>query len=69
MRMCYYLAFESRGDAMVFEYKNSRGKTYYLHSRGKLFYFSKDKADGIDLPSGYKVVESEKTGLPMLKKE
>ena len=54
---------------MVYEYKNSRGKTYYLHSRGKLFFFSKDPAGGIDLPEGYKVVESEKTGLPMLKKE
>jgi hypothetical protein len=54
---------------MVFEYKNSRGKTYYLHSKGRLFFFSKDPAGGIDKPDGYKVVESERTGLPMLKKE
>jgi hypothetical protein len=55
------------------------GTTYYLHERvrelkgGKttsLFYFGKEaKAGAIDkLPDGYKVVESEKTGLPMLKK-
>ena len=54
---------------MAFEYKNSRGKTYYLHNKGRLFFFSKDQAGAVDMPAGYKVVESQKTGLPLLKKE
>jgi len=55
------------GDLMVFEYKNKKGRVYYLHSKGRLFYFAKDKKGGIDLPKGYKVIENKKTGLPMLK--
>lgn len=54
---------------MGYEHTNSRGNKYYLHSRGKLFFFSKSADDGISLPAGYKVVENERTGLPMLKKE
>ena len=64
---------------MAYAHTNSRGNTYYLHERvrelkgGKkvsLYFFAKEVKDGsIDgLPDGYKVVESEKTGLPMLKK-
>ena len=55
------------------------GTTYYLHERvrelkgGKtvsLYFFGKEAKDGAidELPAGYIVVESEKTGLPMLKK-
>jgi hypothetical protein len=54
------------------------GVTYFLHSRetdsrgGKrlLYFFSKEVKDGaLDaLPSGYVVTESEKTGLPLLKR-
>lgn len=54
---------------MAYSYKNSKGRTYYLHSRGRLFFFSKDPAGSIDLPEGYEAVESERTGLPMLKKK
>ncbi|MFA5357741.1 MAG: hypothetical protein WC308_02355 [archaeon] len=53
---------------MGYEHKNSKGKTYYLHSRGKLFFFSSKSEDGIELPAGYKVVENQTTGLPMLKR-
>ena len=53
----------------MFEYKNSRGKVYYLHNKGKLHYFSGSKDGSIEMPSGYVVVESEKTGLPFLKKK
>ncbi|MBS3061986.1 MAG: hypothetical protein J4215_05380 [Candidatus Diapherotrites archaeon] len=54
---------------MGFEYKNSKGKTYYLNQNGKLFFFSSEKKpSAIDLPIGYNVVENSKTGLPMLKK-
>jgi hypothetical protein len=55
---------------MVFEYKNSKEKTYFLHQNGKLFYFSSEKkANAIDLPPGYSIVENNKTGLPMLRKK
>jgi hypothetical protein len=53
---------------MVFEYINSKGVKYYLHQNGKLFYFSKNKANAIDLPKGFKIVEHPTTGMPMLKK-
>jgi hypothetical protein len=63
---------------MAYEFKNSKGTTYYLHAKktasanGKeriLFYFSKEiKADAIDaLPADRTVVEM-KTGMPVLKK-
>ena len=54
---------------MVYEHKNTKGKTYYLHSKGRLFYFSKKPEEGIDLPEGFDVVENQKTGLPMLKRK
>lgn len=54
---------------MAYSHKNSRGVTYYLHQKGRLFYFSKDASGGIDLPEEFIVVESEKTGLPMVKKK
>jgi len=54
---------------MGYEHTNSKGNKYYLHSRGKLFFFSKTPVDSIDLPSGYKIIENQTTGLPMVKRE
>lgn len=56
---------------MVYEQKSKKnGKTYFLHQKGHLFFFSGKKGAGaIDLPTGYTVVESEKTGLPLIKKK
>lgn len=54
---------------MGYGHTNSKGNKYYLHSRGRLFFFSKNPAEGIDLPTGYTVVENQKTGLPMIKKQ
>jgi hypothetical protein len=34
----------------------------------RIFFFSKDPNGSIDKPEGYEVVESKKTGLPLLKK-
>jgi hypothetical protein len=64
---------------MAFQFKNSRGTTYYLHARvtktdsGKerrLYFFSKEAKEGaIDkVPDGYEVSESS-TGLPVLKRK
>ena len=54
-------------------YENKKKKKYYLHEytgtgKKRMYYFSKDPKDAIDLPPGREVVESTKTGLPMLKK-
>lgn len=55
---------------MVFEYANSKGKKYYLHKREKLFYFAGAKGpNACDFPDGFKIVENQKTGLPMLKRK
>lgn len=56
------------------------GKTYHLHLKAQkradggitnLYYFGGEAKEGaIDkLPDGYKVIENERTGLPMLKKK
>lgn len=63
---------------MAYQYKNSKGTTYYLHSKkrttstGKetfLYFFAKTVKEGaLDaLPKGY-VVSEGPSGLPLLKK-
>lgn len=54
---------------MAFEFKNSRGITYYLHQKGGLYYFSKNADNSIDLPNEFIAIENEKTGLPMVKRK
>ena len=67
---------------MAYSVKSKKtGKTYYLHAKEvalkngrkqKIFYFSGNAKDaGVldQLPSGYEVMESSLTGLPMLKKK
>lgn len=64
---------------MAYQFKNSKGVTYYLHSRvvdlkgGRkqtIYYFAREIRPGAldSLPQGYKVVETPKTGMPILKK-
>lgn len=64
---------------MTYQYQNSRGVTYYLHAKEitfkngmvrNIYFFAKDIRDNSlpAVPTGYKVVESQKTGLPVLKK-
>ncbi len=65
---------------MAHKHTNSKGQTYYLHStqvklRGSgknqtIYFFARTERSGSldSLPSGYKVVESSRTGLPVLKK-
>jgi len=60
---------------MPYEYTNKRGQKYYLHSRPgpggrKIYFFSRNpKGAEQSLPPGYTVVESERTGLPLLTKK
>lgn len=62
----------------ICEYKNSKGVTYYLHAKDvtlkggqtyRAYYFARDvKAGAIDkIPAGYKIFETVRTGLPVLK--
>jgi len=65
---------------MAFSHTNSKGNTYFLHGKevtlkgGRkqtIYYFGKEaKANALDaVPDGYKIVESARTGLPILKKK
>ncbi len=64
---------------MAYEFKNSKGVSYFLHSRevslkgGRMqmiYFFARDVRPGAldSVPAGYKVIETTKTGMPILKK-
>ena len=64
---------------MAFSYTNSKGQTYYLHSKDvtlkngrsqTIYFFARDIRDGaLDaVPAGYQVVETQRTGMPVLKR-
>lgn len=64
----------------AYSHTNSKGKTYILHGKEvtlkggrkqQIYYFAKDERPNAltALPDGYKVIESERTGLPILKKK
>jgi hypothetical protein len=66
---------------MAYAHTNSKGQTYYLHEklvtlRGnnrqqRIFFFSREQKDGAleAIPSGYQVIETASSGLPVLKKQ
>lgn len=64
---------------MAYSYTNKKGDTYYLHKKDvtlrggrqqTIYYFAREVRDGAidEVPAGYKVVETERTGMPVLKK-
>ncbi|MFC1653991.1 hypothetical protein ACFL1M_04055 [Patescibacteria group bacterium] len=64
---------------MAFSYTNSKGQTYYLHSKDvtlkngrtqTIYFFARDVRDGsLDaVPAGMEVVETQRTGMPVLKR-
>jgi hypothetical protein len=64
---------------MAYAFTNKKGVTYYLHSKlvtlkgGRqqtIYYFARDiRAGAMDaVPAGYQVMETAKTGMPILKK-
>lgn len=64
---------------MAHAYTNSKGQTYYLHKKDvtlkngrqqTIYFFARDVRDGAlnEVPAGYQVVETERTGMPVLKK-
>jgi hypothetical protein len=65
--------------ADAFSYTNSKGQKYFLHTREvtlkngrvqRIYFFARDIRDGsLDaVPEGYEVVETKRTGMPVLKK-
>jgi len=64
---------------MAFSYKNTKGDSYYLHYKDvvlrggrkqRIYFFARDvRSNSLDaVPSGYKVIETKRTGMPVLKK-
>ena len=64
---------------MAYAYTNSKGQTYYLHMKDvtlkngrqqTIYFFARDVREGAldEVPAGYQVVETERTGMPVLKK-
>jgi hypothetical protein len=64
---------------MAYSYKNSKGQTYILHTRDvvlkngrkqTIYFFAREaRAGALDaVPAGYMVVETKRTGMPVLKK-
>ena len=65
---------------MAYAHTNKKGQTYYLHEkvvtlRGnnrpqKIYFFSLTQKEGVldDVPSGWQVVETASSGMPVLKK-
>ncbi|UCE22612.1 MAG: hypothetical protein JSV46_10495 [Candidatus Aminicenantes bacterium] len=64
---------------MAYEFTNSKGVKYYLHYKDvnlkggrqqRIYFFARDVRPGSldEVPAGYKVIETERTGMPILKK-
>jgi hypothetical protein len=64
---------------MAYSFTNSKGATYYLHGKKvtlkngrqqQIYYFARDvRAEAMDsVPAGYTVVETTRTGMPVLRK-
>ena len=64
---------------MAYAFKNSKGQTYYLHSKDvtlkngrhqMIYFFAREARSGsLDaVPAGYEVMETKRTGMPVLKR-
>lgn len=64
----------------AFSFTNIKGQTYYLHTKtvtlknGRtqvIYYFARDIREGAlsEVPEGYKIVETSRTSLPVLKRK
>ena len=65
---------------MAFTFKNSKGVSYYLHHKDvvlrggkkqRIYFFARDVRDGSldEVPEGYEVMETQRTGMPVLRKK
>ncbi len=64
---------------MAYEFTNKKGVKYYLHFKDvnlkggrvqRIYFFARDiRSDSLDaVPDGFIVIETERTGMPILKK-
>lgn len=64
---------------MAFSYTNAKGQVYYLHMKDvtlkngrvqRIYFFARDvRAGSLDaVPTGYAVMETKRTNMPVLKK-
>ena len=65
--------------ATTFSYTNAKAQVYYLHSKDvtlkngkkqRIYFFARDIREGSleAVPAGYKVMETSRTNMPVLKK-
>lgn len=65
---------------MAFKFTNSKAVDYFLHFRDvtlrggreqRIYFFAREvRDDSLDaVPDGYEVVETERTGMPVLRKK
>ena len=65
---------------MAYEFTNSKGVKYYLHFKDvnlkggriqKIYFFARDVRDGSldEVPEKFKVIETERKGMPILRKK
>lgn len=66
---------------MAYTYANSKGTSYILHAKDvtlrgsgkkqRIYFFARDQRSGAldEIPSGYTVIENQRTGLPILKRK
>lgn len=66
---------------MPVSYTNKKGQTYYLHTKEvtlkngrvqRIYYFARDVRTNeavMTMPAGYQIVETKRTGMPVLKKQ
>lgn len=64
---------------MAYEFTNSKGVKYYLHFKDvnlkggreqRIYFFARDVRPGSldEIPAGFEVMETERTGMPILRK-
>jgi len=64
---------------MAYEFTNKKGVKYYLHFKDvnlkggrvqRIYFFARDVRPGSldEVPAGYEVMETERTGMPILRK-
>lgn len=63
----------------AYSFTNKKGQTYFLHTKEvtlkngrvqRIYFFARDERPGSleSVPAGYTVVETTRTGMPVLKK-
>jgi len=64
---------------MAYEFTNSKGVKYFLHFKDvnlkggreqRIYFFARDVRPGSldEIPAGFEVMETERTGMPILRK-